>query len=517
MNDLFAKGIKTILVAVVSICTCGFVLCTNTAWAGAWLGPGDPGFRSDLRLLVDKGVLDVSTSTWPVSTRDIAGQLISEKSPYDGSPIFRMVPDHLEPHVEQALKRVRKRVQLEQKPLRSNVKASLANKSRYLRMGNMPAEGSEFSAALDINTEYAFARGRLSYVSEPEDGLEWRGDGSYLGLQLGNWALTAGEQNRWWGPGYDGSLVYSNNARPVPGIALQRVSGLFPWADWIDYIQFRSFMGQLESDRPVPEAKVFAARLEFSFFDHLEFGFSRSGHWGGENQPESLDNFYDYLIGKESKEYSGPGEGPTEPGNHLAGYDLRIKVLDNLAMYGQYIGEDAQGNLPYSFMGLFGLEGRMGLGKSGAYLDWYLEYADTLIAPFRPSDNKRVGVAYNHYIYKDGYRYRGRSLGHTIDGDSRLLSAGTVLIDSRGWTWRLHVSGGTLNKEGSDRPSVVAPRQDIDIYSADASLKYPITTGHSITASAGGLQREYPDSDQRLDGYFSLTWQKSFDILELLH
>ncbi len=41
-------------------------------------------------------------------------------------------------------------------------------------------------------------------------------DGSYLGVNVGNFMLSAGYIERWWGPGWDGSLILSTNARPIP-------------------------------------------------------------------------------------------------------------------------------------------------------------------------------------------------------------------------------------------------------------------------------------------------------------
>jgi hypothetical protein len=39
---------------------------------------------------------------------------------------------------------------------------------------------------------------------------------------LGNWSTSLGKVDRWWGPGWDGSLILSTNARPIPAISLDR-------------------------------------------------------------------------------------------------------------------------------------------------------------------------------------------------------------------------------------------------------------------------------------------------------
>jgi hypothetical protein len=57
-------------------------------------------------------------------------------------------------------------------------------------------------------------------VVDPDDDQTVRIDGSYVAGKFGNWIVTLGAQERWWGSGYEGSLILSNNARPVPAIAL---------------------------------------------------------------------------------------------------------------------------------------------------------------------------------------------------------------------------------------------------------------------------------------------------------
>jgi hypothetical protein len=49
----------------------------------------------------------------------------------------------------------------------------------------------------------------------------WRADGSYLGVNFGNFMLSAGLMERWWGPGWDGGLILSTNARPIPSVTLE--------------------------------------------------------------------------------------------------------------------------------------------------------------------------------------------------------------------------------------------------------------------------------------------------------
>ena len=64
---------------------------------------------------------------------------------------------------------------------------------------------------------------------------------------LGNWSASLGKVDRWWGPGWDGSLILSTNARPIPAISLdRRIAEPFEnkWLSWIGPWSFHSFIGQ---------------------------------------------------------------------------------------------------------------------------------------------------------------------------------------------------------------------------------------------------------------------------------
>ncbi|MEJ0044194.1 MAG: hypothetical protein WDM81_19145 [Rhizomicrobium sp.] len=47
------------------------------------------------------------------------------------------------------------------------------------------------------------------------------------------------------------------------------------------------------------------------------------------------------------------------------------------------------------------------------------------------------GFAYNNYSYKDGMRYRGRSIGFSLDSDSTLLTLQAAWRDSDDWAYTL--------------------------------------------------------------------------------
>ncbi len=76
---------------------------------------------------------------------------------------------------------------------------------------------AEASAAVTVTGRRYAARVRAQYVHNDREDREARLDGSYVAGRFGNWQLGAGAIDRWWGPGWQSSLAWSNNARPVAG------------------------------------------------------------------------------------------------------------------------------------------------------------------------------------------------------------------------------------------------------------------------------------------------------------
>ena len=89
--------------------------------------------------------------------------------------------------------------------------------------------------------------GRLQVTGavDPDDDLPGRLDGSYVAGKFGNWIFTVGQQDRWWGSGWEGSLIMSNNARPVPEISIDRAVSMpfeTKWLSWIGPWRLTTFV-----------------------------------------------------------------------------------------------------------------------------------------------------------------------------------------------------------------------------------------------------------------------------------
>src|SRR5690606_10852460 len=92
----------------------------------------------------------------------------------------------------------------------------------------------------------------------------------------------------------------------------------------------------------------------------LELGLSRTAQWCGEGRPCDLETFGRLLVGRDNR--SDTLRESEEPGNQMAGYDVRVRSpwrTVPAAFYGQLIGEDEAGGAAQQVPRI---AGRRGLG-----------------------------------------------------------------------------------------------------------------------------------------------------------
>jgi hypothetical protein len=332
--------------------------------------------------------------------------------------------------------------------------ASVSENPRIVRsFENTPREEAEVTAGLSwVGERFAFNL-RATYVDNPLDGDEVRPDGSYVGMALGNWMLTAGWQERWWGPGRDGGTILSTNARPVPSVGIQRIGSVpseSKWFRWMGPWTLTSFMGQLDDERHVKDALLWGFRFSMRPLRGFEFGISRTAQWCGEGRRCDLKTFLRMLNGNDNQ---GANVDPEdEPGNQLAGFDMRWSLPREipLALYMQWTAEDTRdtGASLHQWLRQVGVEYWGTIG--GLTHRTHFEVGDTLARRGGIGENSAVpNSAYNHSIFKTGYRYKGRSLGHSMDGDGLSYSLGSTLVQSAGHTWNLSLRYMEINRAGS--------------------------------------------------------------------
>ncbi len=418
------------------------------ATAGPWLTPGDVLLRHDVQLLSDAGVVRAPLTAWPIAWRDV----IRDIDAHEGL---------LAPALADARARVLQHYRRASRTHAFQPQARVAGSQhprQYRTFEATPRESGELEAGLEWTGTWAALSLQATVVDAPDDGKTFRYDGSHVAALWGNWALTAGAVERWWGPGWDGSLILSNNARPIPALSVQRhLSDPFEtaWLSWMGPWQFQFTLGQLEGGRAVPDALFMGMRLHFRPTAALEIGLSRTAQWGGEGRPDGLDTFKDLLLGNDNR--GANLSVADEPGNQLGGIDFRWQspLFDApYAVYGQFIGEDEAKGLPSRYIGLAGVETWGAWGEQGAAWRAHLEYADTASKFY--AGEPLYNYAYEHGIYRDGYTYRDRIIGHALGGDGRMASLGFLYVNERGRTWDVLLRRIEPNRDDVASPTLVS-------------------------------------------------------------
>jgi hypothetical protein len=419
--------------------------------AGPWVEVGNSSLRSDIQILADAGVIKGAVTTWPLAWGDIAPDLNTSAvlTDYQTAALYR---------VKAAASK-----QMVTGELILGARAAISSNPVQIRtFENTPREDGEIELRGAWTGDWYAVNLQGSWIDNPQDGDEWRADGSYLGVVMGNWSLTASAQDRWWGPGWQGSMIMSNNARPVPSISFERnATQAFKtkWLAWLGTWDLAIQVGQLEKDRVIPEALLFGMRFNFRPIKNLEIGLSRAAQLCGEGRPCDFDTWVNMLFGKDN---AGDNVDPEdEPGNQLGGFDIRWSyglLGQPFALYTHWIGEDEGGGIPQKYTGQFGAETWGGWNALGTYR-FYLEWADTMcnFVAYKGSENAVPNCAYNHSIYKTGYRYRDRSIAHTFDNDANIFTFGSSLTDNQNNSWLLKLGYGDLNRKGPpDQRNTVA-------------------------------------------------------------
>ncbi len=479
------------------------LLAVPVARAGPFAPAGDLALRHDIQRLADYGVLRGPVTTWPLAWGPIRADL-------DQADATDLPPD-----VADALVRVRIRAGWDTRvgELTFNAKIGGAdNPTRIRSFQNTPRGEVEVSAGIGWLGDWLSIDLNVQAVDSEQDDEDVRADNSMIGVIVGNWSIAASTQERWWGPGWDGSLILSNNARPIPSLTIDRnFTDAFKtkWLSWLGPWDLIVMFGQLESERHIPNTKFFGLRFNFRPFDTLEIGLSRTAQWCGDGRPCDFETFLNLLIGRDNRGTQGLTL-EEEPGNQLAGFDVRWTpgfLQRHVSIYGQFIGEDESGVLPSRYMGQLGVE------WSGYLFDrWstrlYGEVSDTT-CKFQHSP-RIYNCVYNHSIYKTGYRYRGRSIGHGADNDTALLSVGLIMVNAEDTQWRALARYGTLNRDGPPDPRNTLTPTPQDIVSIDVSHSRVFRFG--VIDIGAGYERIDDEASgiETSDARFYLQWRSAF-------
>ncbi len=384
-----------------------------------------------------------------------------------------------------------------------------SNPTRLRTFSDTPREKGE--AGLQAGWaagDYAGGAFRLSYAFSPQDGMHYRFDGTYAAWRVGNWWLTAGLQDRWWGPGWDASSILSSNARPMPGVGLERASSKpfeSKWLSWIGPWRLVTFIDHMENHRLDFNNTLFwGARVAFAPLNSLEIGLSRTAEFCGQGRPCGLGTFWDMLTARSNRAYNAN----STPGQNLVKQSAQIWAGDArwhpeqlpIAFYWQEEASvfDDRNYRPRQLLEMFGIEFASRNVLDGR-LRTFLEYDDTACGAigFNSGDKPNYGCAYEKDTWREGYRYRGRVIGDAMDRDGRRVTLGGILADTDGNSWELRLRHFDLNRGNIAQnglvPQTVTPVAE-KLWNGELKVDGPI--GAFRYSVGGGLNHGGPIGDR---------------------
>ena len=368
--------------------------------------------RHAIELLVDDAGLDLTTTQWPLPRSAVARAIDA-------------LPSELPPALDAARARVKRELRAEEGSLgtvtirsRAEVLAGFGDDATpgsalALRSPTYAAPNlaMQFGARVDVRANAAASGTRLR-LDDSAVATE------AFGVQLQAWAHRA-----WWGPGWQSALALSNNAPALMGVGLQRASASqsdSKWLAWLGPWNAELFVAQTEGVNSPPHPLLIGNRVTLRPFPQVEIGLTRMVQWGGGGRDNSLRSFF-YALTSLHSNPDNPTEQRLDPGNSLAGFDLRVRCPSSwgCAGYAQLIGEDKANYIPTKYLGVMGLA----FWPADASQRFFTEYAETgcHAAFFRPAI---LQCAYYNYAYLQGYASAGRWLGASLGPDSRVLTLG---------------------------------------------------------------------------------------------
>jgi len=424
--------------SVLFLLSLAIVSLSQLAHPGPWLDTRDSGLRVDIERLSSAGFIKVPINTRPLMWSAILNDLETTD--------IKTLPEPLKNSFTRLISAGKNATRINS-PQRS-LRLSAANQTQLLRhFGDSAREQGELSLRHSAITEHFAYNLEVTRAVSPWDDEKTHYDNSYFGAVLGNWIGLIGSVERWWGPSWNSSLILTNNARPTPGLTLQRnYSDPFelPVLQWLGPWTTSMFITKLDDERFIDNAKLVGMTVGFRPHQTLEINLRRTAQWGGEGRPESVKSFFELLTGIADNcgDISCKSD---EPGNQLGGIDIRwdLPWLDG-SIYGQTIGEDEAGGLPSRRAYQVGMQ--MSLNRPWFEGTVFLEFDETSLK----SAPSPYNTFYNHSIYRTGYRYEGRVIGATWDNDSQVTSIGAIGYLANGDKVEARYSFGDINRDSLD-------------------------------------------------------------------
>lgn len=276
-----------------------------------------------------------------------------------------------------------------------------------------------FQTSFEIPNRFTFGRFFAVAFTPRVETDSWRdGDAlirpylqeGYGVLQAGDAALTFGRAGMVWGPSDRGSMMFSNNARPLDMVQFQTPTPFrLPWVfRYLGQWKVTMMGANMGPESSHPYWWLTGWRVALMPARYVEIGFGHVAMMGGENSPplSAIDVIGEYFG------FRPGGSDPSSPNksNHdmEASLIVRIPQLWGAMLYGSIINEDKRDTVKR-----FLRDGSSYL--AGVYLP---RLTPSGSSDLRLEFRRLCAIQYRHGIWNDGYTLNQLVVGDNLGPDA---------------------------------------------------------------------------------------------------
>jgi hypothetical protein len=253
------------------------------------------------------------------------------------------------------------------------------------------------------------------------DNTDFDIENAHLRINPKNWntEYAIGRTSMWWGPGFHGSILMTDNAFPMDTV---RINNVWPFRlPWI----FKKigrwsgtwFVSRLEKKFNPSHAMITGWKLDYTPAGFLKFGLGHILMFGGKGVNMLGAN---HFVGTSSLFFSAGG-GSDEPENHIMSCDAQIflrridrflPIATGAKLYTEWGAEDEAKSIPVDLASI-----------TGAY------FTDVFKIPgfdVKAEIARFHKIFYTHFKYISGYTHKGNFIGHHAGGDSEDIAFSAI-------------------------------------------------------------------------------------------
>jgi Capsule assembly protein Wzi len=347
--------------------------------------------------------------------------------------------------------------------------------------------------------------------ADPQGGTaRFRVIAASAGVRLGDFDISLGKQELWWGPTQDAPLSFGANAEPTKNLKIStvhpvRLPGILGRAGTL---RGELVIGKLGGQQYTWRPWFNAEKVSFKPTENLELGFTRWSIFWGVGHPMTVGTLFSNLTSLNSP--NGPGGiGRTDPGDRKGGFDFRYRIpgLRNwLTVYSDSYSDDDPSPIAAPRRAAINPGLHLTHTPGIARLDFRVEAPST--TPLDPGWDRGGQFIYYNSQYHGGNTNYGYLLGNPVGRDGRALEGwATYHLSARD---KVELGYRQFKASGNFLPGGETQ--------SDASVRTSLSLGHGRFVSAdfqyerffvpllGGPRRD-------LSGWLQITWEPKWQVL----